>query len=47
MEVVIEVYQHWNAGELPKQLGTLRVHPGRTSELFDFTFADEALPILS
>jgi serine/threonine-protein kinase HipA len=43
MEGVIEVYQDWSADELPKRLGTLRVRPGRTSELFDFTFDDDAL----
>jgi serine/threonine-protein kinase HipA len=43
MEGLIEVYADWSAGEPPKRLGTLRVRPGRTSELFDFTFDDEAL----
>ncbi len=43
MEGVIEVYEDWNADELPKRLGTLRVRPGRTGELFDFAFDDDAL----
>jgi serine/threonine-protein kinase HipA len=43
MEGVIEVYKDWSADEPPKRLGTLRVHPGRTGELFDFTFDDDAL----
>ncbi len=43
MEGVIEVFRDWDAGEAPKRLGTLRVRPGRTSELFDFTFDDDAL----
>ncbi|HEY5022678.1 MAG TPA: HipA domain-containing protein [Gemmatimonadaceae bacterium] len=43
MEGVIEVYKDWSADELPKRLGTLRVHSGRTGELFDFTFDDDAL----
>jgi serine/threonine-protein kinase HipA len=43
MEGVIEVYEDWRADELPKRLGTLRVRPGRTGELFDFTFDDDAL----
>jgi serine/threonine-protein kinase HipA len=40
---VIEVYKNWNSDEPPKRLGALRVRPGRTSELFDFTFDDDAL----
>ncbi|MDQ6941005.1 MAG: HipA domain-containing protein [Candidatus Eremiobacteraeota bacterium] len=49
MEGVIEVYRDWSAGELPKRLGSLRVRPGRTGELFDFAFDDDALtdPTLS
>ncbi|MGH7706660.1 MAG: type II toxin-antitoxin system HipA family toxin [Vulcanimicrobiaceae bacterium] len=43
MEGVIEVFQDWSAGEPAKQLGTLRVRPGRTGELFDFTFDSGAL----
>jgi len=43
MEGLIGVYQDWSADELPKRLGTLRVRPGRTGELFDFTFDDDAL----
>jgi serine/threonine-protein kinase HipA len=43
MERLIEVYEHWSAGEVPKRIGTLRVRPGRTGELFDFTFDDDAL----
>ncbi len=43
MERAIEVYRDWATGELPKRLGTLRARAGRTSELFDFTFDDEAL----
>ena len=37
MEGVIEVYKDWSADELPKRLGTLRVHSGRTGELFDLS----------
>src|SRR5947209_17067836 len=43
MEGVIEVYQNWSAEEPPKRLGVLRVRAGRTGELFDFTFDDDAL----
>ncbi len=43
MERVIAVYRDWNAGEPPKQLGTLRARPGRTGEIFDFEFDSEAL----
>lgn len=43
MEGVIEVYRDWSPGELPRRLGALRVRAGRTSELFDFTFDDDAL----
>lgn len=43
MEGVIEVYKDWTADELPQRLGILRVQSGRTGELFDFTFDDEAL----
>lgn len=43
MTGVIEVHEDWNADELPKRLGTLRVSPGRTGEIFDFTFDDAAL----
>ena len=43
MEGVIEVYEDWSADEPPKRLGTLRVRSGRTSELFDFTFDNDAL----
>ncbi|GAC1424439.1 MAG: HipA domain-containing protein [Candidatus Velthaea sp.] len=43
MESVIEVYQNWSPGEQPNRLGTLRVRPGRTNELFDFTFDSAAL----
>jgi serine/threonine-protein kinase HipA len=39
----IEVYQDWGGDPSPKRLGTLRVRPGRTAELFDFTFDDDAL----
>ncbi|MGC8485617.1 MAG: hypothetical protein ACP5O6_08310 [Candidatus Baltobacteraceae bacterium] len=39
----IEVYSAWNAAEPPKQLGVLRVRPGRTGELFDFTFDSDVL----
>jgi serine/threonine-protein kinase HipA len=49
MEGVIEVYEDWSADKVPKRLGALRVRPGRTGELFDFTFDDDALtdPILT
>jgi serine/threonine-protein kinase HipA len=49
MEGVIEVYADWSASEPAKRLGTLRVRPGRTGELFDFTFDDRAIndPILA
>lgn len=43
MEGVIDVYYDWNADERPKRLGTLRARAGRTGELFDFTFDDDAL----
>ena len=43
MEGVIQVYEDWNADELPKRLGTVRVHPGRSGDLFEFTFDDDAL----
>ncbi len=43
MEGLIEVYADWSAGVPAKRLGTLRVRPGRTSELFDFTFDDGPL----
>ncbi|MDB5028583.1 MAG: hypothetical protein JWO66_2272, partial [Candidatus Eremiobacteraeota bacterium] len=43
MEGVIEVYKDWSAQGAPTRLGSLRVRPGRTGELFDFTFADDAL----
>ncbi len=39
----IEVYADWSEDEPAKRLGTLRVRPGRTSELFDFTFDESAL----
>ena len=43
MERAIAVYQDWEPGEPPKRLGTLRARPGRTGEIFDFTFDNEAL----
>jgi serine/threonine-protein kinase HipA len=43
MNGLIEVYADWSADDTAKRLGTLRVHPGRTSELFDFTFDDRAI----
>ncbi|MEA2786339.1 MAG: serine/threonine-protein kinase HipA [Candidatus Eremiobacteraeota bacterium] len=43
MDRLIEVYADWTADALPRHLGTLRARPGRTSELFDFTFDDDAL----
>ena len=43
MKSPIEVYSDWTDGEPPKRLGSLRVRPGRTGELFDFTFEAGAL----
>ncbi len=43
MEGLIEVYEDWDPREPPKRLGLLRVRPGRTEELFDFTLDEEAL----
>jgi serine/threonine-protein kinase HipA len=43
MESTIEVYRDWSAGEAPRRLGTIGVHAGRTGEIFDFTFDDDAL----
>lgn len=43
MDRLIQVYAHWTADALPRHLGTLRARSGRTSELFDFTFDDNAL----
>lgn len=43
MEGAIEIYRDWNARDLPKRLGTLGVRQGRTGELFDFTFDNDAL----
>ena len=43
MEGLIEVYADWNEREPAKRLGALRVRPGRTGELFDFTFDDGAI----
>jgi len=43
MEDAIEVYRDWSAGETPKHLGTVGVRPGRTGEIFDFTFDDDTL----
>jgi len=43
MEGLISVYRDWGSDEPPTQLGTLRVRPGRTGELFDFTLDDGAL----
>lgn len=42
MNGAIEVYADWVEGSPAKRLGSLRVRPGRTGELFDFTF-DEAV----
>jgi serine/threonine-protein kinase HipA len=39
----IEVYADWSEPEPAKRLGTLHVRPGRTGELFDFTFDDAAI----
>ena len=39
----IEVYSDWDAAEPPKRLGILRVRPGRTGEIFDFTFDSDVL----
>ncbi|NNM93391.1 MAG: HipA domain-containing protein [Candidatus Eremiobacteraeota bacterium] len=39
----IEVYSAWDAAEPPKRLGMLRVRPGRTGEIFDFTFDSDVL----
>jgi serine/threonine-protein kinase HipA len=43
MDRTILVYEDWAADALPRRLGTLRGRPGRTGELFDFTFDDAAL----
>ncbi len=43
MNGLIEVYADWRDAEQAKHLGTLRTRPGRTGELFDFTFDDAAL----
>lgn len=43
----IEVYSDW--GDMPTHLGILRVSAGRTEQIFDFAFDDDALadPILA
>jgi serine/threonine-protein kinase HipA len=43
MNGLIEVYADWYNTEQTKHLGTLRARPGRTGELFDYTFDDAAL----
>jgi serine/threonine-protein kinase HipA len=43
MECPIEVYADWSDNKPAKRLGTLRVRPGRTGELFDFTFDDAVI----
>lgn len=43
MERMISVYADWTESEPARPLGTLRVRPGRTGELFDFSFADEII----
>jgi serine/threonine-protein kinase HipA len=43
MEHAIAVYRDWAPGEAPKRLGTLAVRAGRTGEIFDFAFDDDAL----
>ena len=43
MTGAIEVFHDWNAGSAARPLGTLRVRPGGTGELFDFAFDEDAL----
>jgi serine/threonine-protein kinase HipA len=43
MNGVIEVYADWDRAVEPKHLGTLRTHPGRRGEIFDFTFDENSL----
>jgi serine/threonine-protein kinase HipA len=43
MNGLIEVYADWSGGAVARRLGTLRVRPGRTGELFDFTFDESAI----
>lgn len=40
---MINVYADWIEGRSPERLGVLRGRPGRSGELFDFTFDDDAL----
>ena len=43
MEGLIEVFSDWNVRQPPRRLGILRIRPGRTGEIFDFSFDDAAL----
>jgi serine/threonine-protein kinase HipA len=43
MEGVIHVYADWSDDEPANRLGTLRVRPGRTGELFEYAFDDAAI----
>jgi serine/threonine-protein kinase HipA len=43
MEGLIQVYADWSADEPAKRLGTLRVRPRRTGELFEFAFDDAVI----
>jgi serine/threonine-protein kinase HipA len=43
VEGLIYVDYDWREREQPKRLGVLRVRPGRTGDIFDFTFDDDAL----
>lgn len=47
MEGLIEVHADWSAGEPAQRLGTLHVRQGRTAELFDFTFDNDAIAALT
>ena len=39
----IEVFADWNVATAPRRLGTLRVRPGRSGQIFEFSFDDAAL----
>jgi serine/threonine-protein kinase HipA len=43
VEGTIAVYADWSDSAPARRLGTLRVRPGRTGELCDFTFDDDVL----
>lgn len=47
MEGLIHVYADWSEDAPANRLGTLGVRPGRTGELFDFTFDDAAIDDLT